>query len=401
MTTTLTELDELLAEPAEAAAARARTAFDRAAAPLADRLVLFGAGKLGRRTLAGLRRAGITPVAFADNDPGKWGRDLDGLPVLPPSEAADRHGSRAAFVVTIWGGDSPHRFEHSATQLAALGCQRVVPFTLLYWRHAAELLPWYCQDRPERVLHAAAQVHAAMGCWSDAPSRELYLAHVRWRLTGDSTVLPGPVGHPQYLPDDLYARLDDEVLVDCGAFDGDSTRAFLAQRGDHFGGVVMLEPDPANLARIAAWRDRLPPGQRRRIEVLPLAVGASREIAWLEATGTVESALTHAGNPDALAVECAPLDDILRGRPATLIKMDIEGAEPAAVAGAAELIGGSRPVLAVSVYHQQDHLWSVPLQLAALADRYRFHLRPHNEGGWDLVCYAVPEERALDAGPAQ
>jgi len=49
----------------------------------------------------------------------------------------------------------------------------------------------------------------------------------------------------------------------------------------------------------------------------------------------------------------------------------------------------------VSVYHQQNHLWRIPLFLKTLSPDYHFFLRPHNEEGWDLVCYAVPEERAV------
>jgi hypothetical protein len=80
--------------------------------------------------------------------------------------------------------------------------------------------------------------------------------------------------------------------------------------------------------------------------------------------------------------------------------MDIEGAEPDALAGAGGLVARHRPVLAVCVYHVQNHLWRLPLQMRALADDYRYYLRPYNEEGWDLVCYGVPAERLRPAGGA-
>jgi FlaA1/EpsC-like NDP-sugar epimerase len=79
---TKSELDALLSrEPAEAREDE-RHAFDRAADGRA--IVLMGAGGLGRRALAGLRRRGVVPIAFADNAPSRHGTRIDGVPVLSP-----------------------------------------------------------------------------------------------------------------------------------------------------------------------------------------------------------------------------------------------------------------------------------------------------------------------------
>jgi hypothetical protein len=48
------------------------------------------------------------------------------------------------------------------------------------------------------------------------------------------------------------------------------------------------------------------------------------------------------------------------------------------------------------VYHLQDHLWTLPLLVDSMVDDYSYFLRPYNEEGWDLVCYAVPSNRVLD-----
>src|ERR1700729_3284615 len=102
-------LEELLGESPASARNREQTTFQKAAGGRDQRIVLFGAGGLGRRTLAGLRSAGIGPLAFSDNRPELWGTDIDGLTVLPPEEAATAFGSNATFVVTIWGAGSTHR----------------------------------------------------------------------------------------------------------------------------------------------------------------------------------------------------------------------------------------------------------------------------------------------------
>ena len=89
------------------------------------------------------------------------------------------------------------------------------------------------------------------------------------------------------------------------------------------------------------------------------------------------------------------MDELVAGFAPTFVKLDIEGAEPDALAGARETIRAHAPVVAVCVYHRQDHLWRLPLMLRDMRDDYAFFLRPHNEEGWDLVCYAVPRSRLL------
>lgn len=79
-------------------------AFERVTAGSSGSLVLFGAGHLGRKTLEGLRKAGLDPIAFCDNNSSLWKSDVQGVRVLSPQDAARRYGQEAVFVTTIWGG---------------------------------------------------------------------------------------------------------------------------------------------------------------------------------------------------------------------------------------------------------------------------------------------------------
>jgi FkbM family methyltransferase len=389
-------LDALLSEPLACAHRRAATAWDSAAGERADRIVLMGAGGLGRRLLAGLRADGLEPVAFADNRRSTWGTVVDGLEVLAPAQAAERFGATAAFAVTIWGAASSHRFEHSAAQLHALGCTTVLPVAWLAWRHPRGVLPHYAMALPEGVVAGADDVRAAYGALADERSRAEFVAQVRFRLTGDPSTLPHPVRGPQYLISDVAAPLDGEVVVDCGAYDGDTLTSWLAVRGPTFSRYIALEPDPDSRARLVDVVRTLPDGVRERVTVLPWAASAVRGTARFSTTGTASSALGDAGG---CTVECRPLDEVLADtlsgtEPPTFVKMDIEGAEPDALEGGRAVLAASGPLLAVSAYHAQDHLWRLPLLVHDLLPGHRLALRPHNEEGWDLVLYAVPPSRA-------
>lgn len=391
MTTARSELDTLLSRHAATMQQAEAREFDRLSS--GRPIVLMGAGGLGRRTLAGLRKHGVEPLAFVDNGPGKHGTVLDGVRVLSPAAAAHEFGRKAAFVVTIWGAHRPHRFAHSRDQLRELGCDIVFPFPPLFWKYAETLLPFYLQDLPSRVLQQRDDVRRAFDVWEDGASRAEYVAQVRFRLDADFDGLPRPVGHPQYFPPDLFAWSDNEWIVDGGAYDGDTVKALSALYGNRFGHLLAVEPDPGNFAKLTAVVNALPPDVRARVECRQVALGAEVRTLYIDPTGTAASATSTDAAAGTVAVQAETIDRLVGGDTPTFVKLDIEGFEIDALHGAREAIRRHGPVLAVCVYHLQDHLWKIPLLLRAWRDDYALFLRPHNEEGWDLVCYAVPRQR--------
>ena len=181
----------------------------------------------------------------------------------------------------------------------------------------------------------------------------------------------------------------NECLIDCGAFDGDTLKDFLELRNGAFQRIIAFEPDPVNWRRLMGFVSTLPTAVRDRIDVRPAAVGARTEKLNFSVTGTAGSAAGHG----TYEVDSRSLDEALDGLEPTWIKMDIEGFEAAAIAGARRLIQRSRPVLAINLEHRQDDLWRIAILVRSIVEGYRFFLRPHLLEGWDLVCYAIPESR--------
>jgi len=391
------ELDQLLSERVDACERREQTAFDDVAGRDPSEIVLLGGGQLGRRTLRALEQLGRPAVAVADNNPALWGTVIENVPVYSPAEAASRFRKSATFVVSIWRAGGTHRYEQSRRQLHALGCERVTSIAPLAWKHADVMLPHYCLDLPHRVLEQASFVRNAYELLGDARSRREFLAQLRFRLLGDFDGLPHPDADPQYFATDLFAYSDDEDFVDGGAYNGDTLREYLSSR-DRFTSYMALEPDPANFEALKQYVSSLSAPVAARIELLPFAAYSSRQRMRIAGSGSAAAVLVpYTGPADDAEVQCVTLDELLADRRMSFLKLDIEGAEPEAIKGASGTIARDRPILAVCVYHLQDHLWRLPLLMSSLVRDYHFHLRPYNEEGWDLVCYAVPRERSLRA----
>ena len=368
---------------------RERDAFDQLTAPHGDELVLFGAGGLGRKTLSGLRRIGAEPLAFADNNPTLWGTSIDGVSVMSPQSAARKYGRQAAFVVTIWGGTGPDTMPERRQHLLDLGCATVVTFAPLFWKHADVFVPYYAFDLPHRTAEQADEIRQVFSLWADDASRIEFIAQLKWRMLADFSALSAPVKHEIYFPDDLVDLQPAEVFIDCGAYDGDTIRSLLEHAVVTDGQVVAFEPDAASFRQLQHYVATLPQHVRERILLHQAAVGARRTKVQFDATGTDASAV----GSGAAVVDCVALDDALSDCLPTYIKMDIEGSELDAVAGAGNVIRRSLPVLAICVYHHHDHLWRIPAAIADLTDQFQFYLRPHLMEAWDLVCYAVPTHR--------
>jgi FkbM family methyltransferase len=385
-----TALERLLEEDFESVRERETSMVEDLALAEGGPIVLFGAGALGRWTLARLRRAGVEPGAFADNDPNLWGKSVEGLQVMSAVEAAHAFGRDVPFVVTVYTGAKVR------AQLRGLGL-RAFPFPVLALRFPDALLPHNCVDRPSKMVGHVAAIREGMALWADEASRREYLAQVRYRLTFGEDMPPSLPPSETYFPEDLVVPSPDEVFVDCGAYDGDSVHEFLRRRGDRFAKIIALEPDPQNIARLHASLSHAPESLRRRIRAIPVAAGARRGMAQFDATGTVGSSVGSAGSID---VEVAPLDEALSGTAPTYLKMDIEGAEPDAIAGAHQLLARDEPVLAVCLYHRQEDLWQIPLQIRAINSRYHLFLRRYSDDCWEQVCYAIPRSRLRDDGLA-
>ncbi len=283
------ELERILSEPASSVAARERHTLDRVLEESNGRVVLFGAGGLGTHALACLREQGTEPLAFSDNNRSLWGSRVGGLDVLPPDEAAARFGADALFIVTIW--NPYHWYVETRRQLETLQCRRVVPASPVYWRFPEQFLPFYAQDLPHKVLAQADEVVAAAAIWSDDRSRHEYLQQVAWRVNGSWTFTP-PSDRESYFLPDVFKLRADEVFVDCGAFDGDTLRAYLSHQ-PAFRQFVAIEPDETTYSKLSVYVSGLSPDIRDRITALHCAVGAERTLIPFQADGNLSSRISR------------------------------------------------------------------------------------------------------------
>jgi FkbM family methyltransferase len=347
-------------------------------------VALYGAGSVGRDSLRVLTQAGVVVRYFLDRM-ARSGQTLAGIPVLRPDDAALSPSERSAtpVIVTIFNAyvEMPPLHE----QLRRLGWKSVTTFLEFYQPFARELCDRFWLTGLHFYRPHAAALTATAGLWADDRSRQLFERILRFRATGDYSVLPAPDSDCQYFPGDLPAWPTPLRFVDCGACDGD-TVAQLVKLGLPVEALAAFEPDDANFTKLAAALSSLP-ASVATVAAWPCGLSSETTQLRFDAGHGAGSAISPAGSQ---VIQCVALDQVLPTFQPNLIKMDIEGAEYDALLGARGTIHRHRPGVAVCLYHRPEHLWQIPLLLHGWDLGYRFYLRCHCYNGFELVLYAVP-----------
>ena len=188
----------------------------------------------------------------------------------------------------------------------------------------------------------------------------------------------------QYFLTDLIHFTPQEVLVDCGAYTGDTMQDFL-QRKLPFQKYIAYELSRKNYDILCSEMTKVPYDEAFTLTAYNYGVGERAEKVFYN-DNTTGTHITRQGE----CGEIVRLSDHLAGEHVSFIKMDIEGSECAALKGSAELIRREHPKLAICVYHRLQDLWEIPLLIHTLEPRYKFYLRHHTPVWFETVLYAIP-----------
>lgn len=142
-------------------------------------------------------------------------------------------------------------------------------------------------------------------------------------------------------------------MWDVGAFIGYHT--LLMRRVAGPGHVIAIEPDPVNRSRL---EQNLALNGAQDVAVLPVAIGERPGVVGLKRIASHPGQTKITADLSGGVVEVVTLDRLLEHRPPPgVVKMDVEGAEAAILAGAPRLLREVRPVWIVEL-HGEEGAWA-------------------------------------------
>lgn len=343
-------------------------------------VALFGAGNFARAVSVALRTLGVAVHAFVVSDASST--HLDKVPVVA-LHALDDATRALPLWVAVYNRSADSDLTVIAARCRAGGITRV-RLPQEYYEALEQPLGWrfWLADR-HGYRDARANIEAVYALLDDEESRHGFLATLRFRLALPLKGGTWPSAASQYFPDIILAALAARgprcVFLDGGAYDGNTVKQ--AASALPVTRTYAFEPDLANYARLTTEVATLD------LPIVTYPCGLSNATAWLAFAGDhgEASAISLEGNNRIL---CVRLDDCLINEPVDYIKLDVEGHEVAALAGAKQIIARDRPVLAIAAYHRWDDLWRIPLFIRSLVPDYRIFYRIHEHNTFESIFYA-------------
>lgn len=197
----------------------------------------------------------------------------------------------------------------------------------------------------------------------------------------------------EYFQNGCWSVDDREYMVDGGAYIGDTVEDFIKAANGSFSKIYSFEYEYENFRKLSERMKHLPVQQQEKIELYQCGIWNQHENGWCEHFGDSDGTqIISEENVHEGSIPCVleRLDQVLKDKKVTILKLDIEGAEMKGLQGAEEIIRQQKPKLAVCLYHRPEDLWEIPLYLKQLRPDYRMIVKHHSFCNYtDTVLYAV------------
>lgn len=253
----------------------------------------------------------------------------------------------------------------------------------------------YAQDRknPTKSMQYATkyysehqkELEATASLFADNTSKEVYFSAIKYRQTHHPKDVPSYSKHDQYFVKDIVPLSDSEVFVDCGAFDGDTMKAFIKATKGNYQSIICFEP-------VEEFHTRLEKRGRGK-RVTAIRAGVYKESTTLQFNAEAgKGSSISSGAEHTISIPVRAIDDVFECNDATFIKMDVEGSELDALEGAKQTILNNKPKLAVCLYHKTKDFIDIPNLIHNLVPEYKLYVRHHSFSVNETVLYAIPPE---------
>ena len=182
---------------------------------------------------------------------------------------------------------------------------------------------------------------------------------------------------------DILQCDQNDVMVDIGAYTGDSVLDFIYTYGE-YNKIYAYEITPSTYQALQQNVSGYP-------NVTLVNKGVGNHNGKMYVSGIAYGAGNKISEQGETEVEVVTLDEDIK-EPVTVIKMDIEGAEKDALLGAKRHIVEEKPKLLISSYHLPEDIFEIPYLIHSIREDYKFYMRFNGHNGiWpcDYVLFAV------------
>ena len=304
-------------------------------------IIIYGAGELGMK---GCQFFGDRVVAVCDSDTQKQGSNFCDHMVISPQQLVDYQCSNKGFTIFISPLSVPANIEITES-LIELGFNK------------------------DQILSLNRDVF-----YADYDEKEI-----------------------QYFDKSIPRLEGGGVFVDCGSCDFENSLYFAKWSNWNYERIIAFEPNPEWFLDCVRTSENI----QDSIVLQQGVWHTDGEITFNINDNTRISSFTDMYIRDKsgcgvlmskyrkVTAKTVRIDDVLKGEKASLIKMDVEGAELNALKGATDTIRQFRPKLAICLYHTPEDILEIPLFVKSIEPNYKFYIRHYTLCDGETVLYAI------------
>lgn len=265
-----------------------------------------------------------------------------------------------------------------------------LPSNIVWKLFVKSYLP--CDSTVAEIIPALPLIEDEYNALGDERSKETLIGMLMYRLTLDEAY-PIYLNHnsKQYFVEELCNLGPDEIVIDCGAFTGDTLEEYLNHNAPPLK-YYLFESNIDNIAQIEHTVEKC--DAKGYSEIKPYGIWSENGTLWYSPSrygGAGGGYISNVPKKHSVAVHVVTIDDVVPlNETVTLIKMDIEGAEQEAIKGAKNTIKHSKPKLAICTYHKSEDMWNIFNLIHKNFPEYKhYYMRHyHNRSYGDTVLYA-------------
>lgn len=337
-------------------------------------VVLFGAGNAGIIALEELKERKVNIAAFCDNDPNKHGKSINSIRCISVDELKTLRNPFVLIAPIAY-------YEAISRQMQALSLPSVFVDAYSVIINLDKLKLTYDEylydERSKHVLSALllAKIYGSYSYCAEVYEDCFYYAVPSFKFLNPA-----------------------DVIVDCGAFVGDTIQELIEIRNKSgFEKIYAFEPGDRQFKALSTRVRRLTEEWALlddQITCVKAGIGSISKKAYLNVENQLSLNIAFVSdepelNTSSNSIEIIALDDYFMNKKdkVTFIKADIEGYELEMLKGAKNLIRKFKPNVALSIYHKWDDFFAIPEYLKSIVPEYNISIRHHGHLFAETVCY--------------
>ena len=349
-------------------------------------VIVFGAGESGTWAKDLLQQKGIEVCSFCDNSKAKQGKSKDGILIRSFEEAIELYPDACVCISSMYYQEIANQINNTRPDILNK------TFNILSTMNWETINHCFVSEEGRYIKDHLKDFEMVYDDLADSESKEVLENILNYRLTRDSKYIEIIKSNnttyldPDVLTSSAFERIYNGVIIDGGAFDGDTVELFIDKLSDSNKKIEIhaYEISEENCEKI------------RKLNLGDNVVKVFRKALWCESNKKVNSkgeglsgGITISDEYDKEGVETFCLDDYLQER-ISFVKLDVEGAEREVLKGSLKMIERCNPILAISVYHLQDDIIILHKIIRNLRGGYKWYLRHYLYSSGETVLYGIP-----------